>query len=152
MNERAVTLLQQSLATARRLGATVWVRQGEAALRALSGTHPAATPAGPAPSPRTASLSRSGGIWTVAFAGEEGNLPHVKGLADIATLVRHPGRELPALQLVGGAPAAALAGGADELIDVAALNAYRRHLDDLTAEIELSESNADLASLARLTG
>ena len=144
----AGTLLERSVDTARRLGAAVWVGLGEAAHRELvSSQAPAARPGAP-PGPLTASMTRAGRIWTVSFGAEGGSLPHVKGLADIATLVRHRGHDLPALQLIGGPPVEA--GRAEEVIDLAALRAYRTRLEDLQVEIDHATSDADLATIHRL--
>lgn len=141
-------MLQQSIDTSRRLGAAVWVRQGESAQRALAGPRASAAPSGFMPGPVTASISRTDNIWTVTFGEERGSLPHVKGLADIATLVRHRGQDLPALQLVGGPSVASER--ADELIDMQALRAYRERLDELEAEIDQATNDADLALIGRL--
>ena len=148
----AGTMLERSIDTSRRLGAAVWVRQGESAQRALAGS-PAPAPAGRGgagaqPGPVTASMSRADRIWTVTFGEEKGRLPQVKGLADIATLVRHQGQDLTALQLVGGP--SVVSGRTEELIDVEALKAYRVRLDELQAEIDQATSDDDLASIDRL--
>lgn len=140
---RATRLLEESVDTARRLGATVWVDQAESALRAL----PAPTK-DTAPGTLIASLVRNGTIWTLAFDHERGNVPHVKGMADLATLVGNPGQPVSALQLVGG-PASA-PGSADPLIDLTALRAYRTRLADLDDEIDQAGRESDLASLSRL--
>ncbi len=151
----AATMLRLSVDTSRRLGAAVWVRQGELAQRALEQEQeqgqeqaPGAR-AGSSPEPVTASLSRVERIWTVTFGEEQGSLPHVKGLADLATLLRHQGQELSAVQLMSGAPS----GGStttEDLIDLTALRAYRERLDDLQAEIDQAGSDTDLASIDRL--
>ena len=144
----AGTMLERSTDTSRRLGASVWVRQGESALRALASSQASAARAASEPGPVAASMSRAEKIWTVTFGEERGRLPHVKGLADIATLVRHRGQDLTALQLIGG-PAVA-SGRKDELIDVEALTAYRDRLDELQREIDQATSDTDLASIDRL--
>jgi hypothetical protein len=139
---RAARLLEGSVDTARRLGASVWVDQGEAALRAL----PAQTNTGRAT--LLASLVRTGTIWTVAFDDERGSVPHVKGMTDLAALVGNPGQQVPALQLAGGH--ASTPGAADPLIDLTALRAYRTRLADLDDEIDQAGRESDLASLTRL--
>ena len=144
----AGTMLERSIETSRRLGAAVWVRDGETAQRALATSTVPADQAGSQPGPVTASMSRVDKIWTVRFGEESGRLPHVKGLADIATLVQYQGRDLSALQLMGGP--SGTSGRADELIDVQALKAYRERLDELHAEIDLARSDTDLAAIGRL--
>lgn len=146
--ELAATMLERSIDTSRRLGAAVWVRQSESAQRALTSSQAPAARAGLELGPLTASMSRAGKIWTVSFGTERASLPHVKGLADIAMLVRHQGRDLSALQLIGSPLPAA--GKPEELIDIEALKAYRRRLDDLDAEIDQATSDTDLAAINRL--
>jgi len=144
----AGTMLGRSIDISRRLGAVVWVRQGESAQRALASSQATAARAGLEPGPVTASMSRAGKIWTVSFGTERASLPHVKGLADIAVLVRHQDQDLSALQLIGSPPPAA--GKPEDLIDIEALKAYRRRLDELDAEIDQATSDTDLASIDRL--
>ncbi len=143
----AETMLERSIDTSRRLGAVVWVKQGETARRALASSQSPAARASSEPAPVMASLSRSQKIWTLTYGDEQGSLPHVKGLADIAILVRHQGQEVPALELMGHSGAS---GTSDELIDLEALKAYRDRLDELEAEIDEATSDADFASIDRL--
>lgn len=147
--ETADAMLHRSIAIARQLGAAVWVRHGEAARGALATN-------GAAGARRTAeglaaekvSLARSGNVWTLSWRAERAHLPHLKGLADIATLVRQPGRELSALELAGGAAAAA--GGSDPLIDLEALDAYRSRLAELAVEIDQARDDDDIGRTERL--
>jgi hypothetical protein len=132
--ELADSLFARSIATSSGLGAMSWLHQSEAAQRT--------------PRRLIASMSRAGGVWTVAFADEHGTLPHVKGLADLATLVARPRQEFSALHLFGGVPVPAA--GREDVIDARALAAYRTRLDELEVEIELARSDADLARLDRL--
>lgn len=127
--ELAESLRARSIATAHRLGASAWVRPAE-------------------PGGVSASLSRAGSVWTVSFFKERGTLPHVKGLADLAVLVRRPGQEVPALHLFGGIELAS--GSSDDLIDGQALAAYRARLIELEAEIDQADRDFDLAALDRL--
>lgn len=144
----AESMLTRSIDRSRRLGAAVWVRLGEAAQCAVTGASAPAGRTGAQPGPLTASMSRRGNVWTVTFGSESGNLPHAKGLADIATLVRQRDKDLPALQLLGG-PSVAV-GGNEELIDMDALTAYRKRLEELQVEIDQATRDADLASIDRL--
>ncbi len=143
--QRAAVMLRQSIETSRSLGATVWVRQGESAHGALGRAYPPDPGAGSRRTPLTASLSRTERIWTVTFGEEQGSLPHSKGLADIAMLVRHRGQDLPAVRLMGGF-SSGVSERTDELIDIEALRAYRDRLDELQAEIDQTGSGTDLAS------
>lgn len=146
--DTADTMLQSAVETSRRLGAAVWMREGESAQRARRRLAASLAPAEGA-RPVTASMARAQGIWTVSFGKEEGRLSHVKGLADIATLVKHRGQGLTALQLAGGIPTAL--SGTDGIIDVEALKAYKARLADLESELDQATSDSDLASIDRIT-
>jgi hypothetical protein len=148
-DETAHRMLQSSIETARRLGAAVWIEDGEAAQRAL--TQRIGNPVvinEPEADAKHAALTRAGKVWTVSWRGEHGSLPHVKGLSDIAVLVQQPGEEVSALQLAGGL--AADDSSSQELIDLEALNAYRARLDDLSAEIDQAETAADIGRVESL--
>lgn len=136
-------MLHRSIDIARHLGAAVWLRHGEVALQAVEERVAAADPAAPDVSgPVTASLIRHGGVWTISWQHESGTLPHRKGLADIATLVARRGREVSALELAGGPSVSGV--GTDAMTDLQSLDAYRRRLDDLDAEIDAADRDADL--------
>ncbi|MDX2344251.1 MAG: hypothetical protein QNL12_11225, partial [Acidimicrobiia bacterium] len=140
-NDRATAMLHQSIETSRRLGATVWVRSGEAALREVASSE-AESNAKNEPDFEIATLIRTEKVWTVSWRTEHGSLPHVKGLTDIAVLLRHRGQDISALQLAGAPPA--IAGSNESLIDLDALNAYRIRLDDLVGEIDQADNDADI--------
>ena len=135
-------MLQQSIETSRRLGASVWVRHGEIALQAVEQRSDAATSDGDDSLPETAVLIRQGGVWTISWRQESGTLPHLKGLADIATLVGHRDQEVSALELAGGPTTSGV--GTDAMTDRQSLDAYRRRLDDLDAEIDAAYRDADI--------
>lgn len=137
----ATTMLHQSIDTARRLGAAVWVRQGEVALRAVGIGRAQASVAVHESEAATASLTRAGNVWSVSWGNEKVSLPHVKGLADIAVLLRNRGQEVSALQLVGGMPIGLT--GNEELIDLESLNAYRGRLGELDREIDQATDDND---------
>lgn len=151
LGERAAALehLDRSITTARRLGAEVWVERGEARRGAIlaRGTHPAGGD-GDAAESGSASLTRRGSVWTAAWREERGSLPHSKGLTDIAVLLLRPGREVPALELAGGA---SVPSGHDRVVDLEALRAYRARLDELVTEIEQADRHADLSRREHLT-
>ncbi len=147
-DEAAQRMLQSSIETARRLGAAVWTDAGEAALRSL--TSRGGSPDGigrSEPDGGHATLTRTGKVWTVSWRGEHGSLPHVKGLADIAALVRRPGEEVSALQLAGGVAAGH---SRQELIDIDALKAYRVRLDEISVDIDRAGSDADIGRVETL--
>jgi len=139
--ETASSMLHRSIETSRRLGAVVWVRQGETALRAIDDRSAAFTGDG-ADDSEIASLIRQGAVWTISWHHETGSLPHLKGLADIATLISHRGQEVSALELAGGLAVSGVA--TDAMADRRSLDTYRRRLDDLDAEIDVADRDADL--------
>ena len=136
-------MLHQSIETSRRLGAAVWVRHGETALRDIEERAAASTPDGADDAePAVASLIRRGGVWTISWQHESGTLPNLKGMADIATLLARRDQEISALELAGGRAASGV--GVDAMTDLQALDSYRRRLDDLDAEIDAADHDADL--------
>jgi hypothetical protein len=120
----------------------------DAAATSRSGTPPAAAP----PQGR---LCREGGLWRVTFAGTTAHLPALRGIDDLAVLLAHPGREVPALDLAagpGGRPAGAVAPGevaaggpADlgEQVDATARAAYARRIRDLREELDDADAAGD---------
>ncbi len=140
LRDRCSTNRSRHLAASARL---VWVRQGEAALRAIEERSAASTPDGADDSePETASLTRQGAVWTISWHHETGTLPHLKGLADIATLISRRDQEVSALELAGGPAVSGVA--TDAMADRQSLDTYRRRLDDLDAEIDVADRDADL--------
>ncbi len=147
-DESAQRMLQQSIGTAQRLGAAIWVRQGETALHTLT---TAGGGEGGASEEQLdgdqAAMTRAAKVWTVSWRGEQGSLPHMKGLSDIAILLQHRGQDVSALQLTGGI---APGGSNQEMIDLQALDAYRTRLNDLAVEIDQSEAEADIGRVESL--
>jgi class 3 adenylate cyclase len=128
---------------------------------ALAGVHPAAR------SRRSTGLFRKeGDVWRVAYAGREIRLRDQRGLAYLAELLRHPGKEIHSLDLVraGGAPAPSSAaadddgalsvarglGGAGEALDRKARAAYRARLQELDEDLAEAERHHDLGRLESL--
>jgi DNA-binding response OmpR family regulator len=111
----------------------------------------------------TALFRREGEFWTVAFEGAAFRLRDSKGLHYIAALLRSPGRERHALDLVGsqahsegsavraGAEAAGLraAGDAGPVLDPQAKAQYRARLDELEEELREAEQWNDPERAAR---
>ena len=97
------------------------------------------------PAQRRATLSREGRGWVVACGDMRCRLQDTKGLRYLAELVRSPGVERHALDLVDrveGVAAGELAvdrhllGDAGELVDAGARTAYRHRIEALRAEID----------------
>jgi tetratricopeptide (TPR) repeat protein len=138
-------------------------------------TAPSAQPAGVAPTETASAESRSlfrkeGEFWTVAHKGRVHRLKDTKGMTYLATLLRNPGREYHALDLVAGVSAAgadAPSGGASavgamtddqldeiglrrsdgddagEVLDAQAKAEYRRRLEELHDELEEARELSD---------
>jgi len=112
----------------------------------------------------TALFRREGEFWTVAFEGTAFRLRDSKGLHYIAALLREPGRERHALDLVGSqAPAAGsavragadvgaglhAAGDAGPVLDPQAKAQYRARLNELEEELREAEQWNDPERAAR---
>jgi tetratricopeptide (TPR) repeat protein len=151
--ERARTLLDEALATARALGMAGLERKVEEVGAARTSD---------------SVFRREGEYWSVAYEGDAFRLRDTKGLRYVAALLATPGRELHVLDLVvaaEGAPigaasagrreldeagiAASGLGGADELLDVTARAAYKRRLDDLREDVEQAQAWGDPERAAR---
>jgi hypothetical protein len=106
---------------------------------------------------------RDGEFWTIASAGKEIRLRDMRGLYYLATLLREPGREFPATDLVKAAngmpltrsaedPALSVVSGlgdAGECLDARARAAYRDRLREIETERAEAERNRDLGRLTR---
>jgi hypothetical protein len=94
-------------------------------------------------------------VWTVRWAGRETHLRDMKGVRDLALLLREPGRERHVLDLAAPVGATADAGEAGDLqvgpgslgdvIDEQARSAYRRRVVALQAELRDAEETGQLA-------
>lgn len=101
-----------------------------------------------------ARLHHEGEFWTVSFDGTTFRLRDTKGLHYIADLLREPGRERHALDLVavhgggeeGARPAASDAG---PMLDAESKTQYRARLDELAAEMHEAEQHNDRERAAR---
>jgi hypothetical protein len=106
---------------------------------------------------------REGDFWTIASAGKEIRLRDMRGLHHLATLLREPGREFSATDLVSLANGTPLGrshedpalrvvsglGDAGERIDARARAAYRERLREIEADRAKAERHGDLGRLAR---
>jgi hypothetical protein len=87
------------------------------------------------------------GGWTVGRAGATATIAPVRGLQHLRHLLRHPGRDVAALDLVAGGVIDSSVG---EVADRQALAAYRARLRELDEERAEAEDRADRTRLARL--
>jgi hypothetical protein len=108
-------------------------------------------------------LKRDGDLWRVAYRDDRFHLKDSKGLQFLSTLLRHPGREVHVLDLLGGpggpdevdtaGVSAELErrdlGDAGEILDPVARSAYKRRLDDLRDELEEAERFNDVGRAER---
>jgi len=103
---------------------------------------------------------KEGDYWSIAFEGGTFRLKDAKGLQYLAYLLRHPGHEFHAMDLmkqvsgVGGQVSGTgnqRPGTRDQgpLLDAQAKSEYKRRLDDLREELEEAERNDDLGRAAK---
>jgi hypothetical protein len=111
---------------------------------------------------------KEGDYWTVAFEGTTFRLKDAKGLHYLAYLLRHPGHEFHALDLMMQAcpePRRRVSDAVNQgprtrnhgpgpndqgpLLDAQAKAAYRRRLDDLHSDLAEAEHNSDLGRAAK---
>ena len=98
----------------------------------------------PAPrSTKPANLTADGAGWTLAFGDMRARIPGSKGMSYLAELLRNPGTERHALDLVDRVEGVSdegvdrrKLGDAGPMLDGAARTAYRRRIEDLRAEID----------------
>lgn len=106
---------------------------------------------GPAPPRWRSTFRRTGPVWQIEFAGRSVQLPHARGLTDIAFLLSRPDREVSVLDLVqpDGTAAAAVRGA--PAYDERARREIRDRLRELDEEIDAAEDlhDAGRAEVAR---
>jgi len=113
-----------------------------AGLLAMRVRDEAALPAPAASAPRDEGvLRRDGPYWRVEWRGTVSVVPDGKGVRDLAVLLAHPGRPVPALDLAGqnGAPPAG--GDLGPRLDATARAAYRARLTVLDAALEAGSTD-----------
>jgi hypothetical protein len=143
----ALPLLVEARAIASALGMTRLVASIDRL--EMPGERPAT---GPAP-PRPAVFRKEGEFWTLAWDGTVCRLKDSRGLHYLAVLLRHPGEEFHARDLVAtagaGEPGPRETGSAGPVIDVQARAEYRRRLADLRDELEEAERFNDTGRAER---
>jgi non-specific serine/threonine protein kinase len=121
------------------------------------------------PGPGTLTLTREDDFWLVRYAGARTRIPDSLGLRYLDLLVRNPGRELAAVELVRLAASAGPAGpglastassaeglhdasgaSAGDVLDRQALAAYRQRLADLDEEVAEAQEWHDTERASRL--
>jgi len=163
--DRARELIEEALGTARQLGMTALERKvvGVAARVGIAEPPIVAPSAGRSGDGGANEFLREGEYWTVVYEGDAFRLRDSKGLGYVARLLAKPGRELHALDLIGGGSggagprpsrqdAAALrpdAGDAGAVLDEEAKRAYRERLAEIDAEIDEAGAWGDPERSAR---
>jgi CheY-like chemotaxis protein len=102
----------------------------------------------------SARFHHEGEFWSISFDGSVFRLRDTKGLRYIADLIREPGRERHALDLIaahGSADEGArlVASDAGPILDAEAKSRYRERLDELAAEQDEADALNDLERASR---
>jgi hypothetical protein len=92
-------------------------------------------------------FDRDGAVWTLGYAGTTVFLPDSKGLADIATLLRRPGREVHCTEL---AKVAVHEPDAGIVIDEQARRSYEKRITELQSELTEAEDDHDIGRAERV--
>jgi tetratricopeptide (TPR) repeat protein len=94
---------------------------------------------------------RDGAVWELGYAGRTVRVPHAKGLADLAALLRQPGEPVHVSELISAqAPATEVAArSGDEVFDARARREIRSRLDALAADQDEAEAVGDTVRAAR---
>lgn len=105
----------------------------------------------PSPAPDASVFRRDGDYWTVAYGGAQFLLRDTRGARCLAQLLRNPGRELHALELVASDNPAGASTDAPAVLDQVARSSIKQRLTDLAQELEEAESwnDSERASRAR---
>jgi tetratricopeptide (TPR) repeat protein len=164
--ERWLDAVQADRLRAQSVGATDAVREsGAAATTDLPADYQGENGGQRGEDPRMRGVfCQQGEYWTLSWANSESRLRDRKGLHYVAWLLRHPGQEFAAQDLVfalepgsngftvapvGDATIAHGLGDTGAALDAAAKAQYRHRLEDLRAELELAEQHNDLGRAAR---
>ena len=127
----------EHFAAARAANAAAGAARLVALTDAASGTAPPPAPAVVA----DGEFRRSGDLWAVGLGGRVAHVRDAKGMRDIATLLASPGRDVAALDLLGGVEG----GDLGEAVDATARAAYKRRIEELEEEVAGADATADLA-------
>jgi hypothetical protein len=136
-HDDAATHRRAALCMHETLGAVAWAAL-DRALLAGEATGPAAPTVPGAEAGNI--LLREGDTWRVTFRGRSSTVRHVKGMFDLAVLLERPGREVPAIELMGGAD---VGGAPGPVIDDQARRTYQARVHDLQAEIDHANASND---------
>ena len=144
-HETAAAILDEVIAEAARRGSPEWGWWLEDLRRAAAGSAAVSEPALPAA--RSACLSRTGGGWTITYAGREVTITQGRGFDALAMLLDAPGREVHVLDLSGAGVAQADLG--PDLDDVAR-RSYLARAEELRDELAEAENDGDLSRIDKI--
>ncbi|MBI2705148.1 MAG: AAA family ATPase [Actinobacteria bacterium] len=86
----------------------------------------------------------TGAVWEIDFAGRSVQVPHTRGMRDLAFLLARPDQSVSVLELLGGTPTPAETTRGAPALDEKARLEIRDRLRDLDAEVDEAEANNDL--------
>ncbi len=150
---QALEHFNDALALCETAGAKPLIRLTQQSLERLFAKHPelragaAKAPARPStPAPTQAPLlEKDGEVWSVRSSAGSFRLKDSKGVVYLDYLLRHPGREVHVLELVGSDE---FAGDAGPVLDAKAKEQYRRRLEDLRDQLEEANQFGDRSRAA----
>jgi tetratricopeptide (TPR) repeat protein len=147
--EKALALLGKAEKAARELGMKSLAEKAQA-LRISAGLTRSGVESGRIVPPAKVSglFRREGEYWTLAYQGTRVRMKEAKGLRYIATLLRDPGREFYAGDLLGSAGEPA-AGDLGPILDSSARAAYKNRIEELEDELQEAEANNDAGRLEK---
>ncbi len=93
-------------------------------------------------------LRRDGADWLLSAGREQVRLRDSRGMHYLRALLAAPGTEIAALDLVAGGVGLRVA-AAEPVLDDAAMDAYRRRLAELAAELDAADQAGDAARACR---
>ncbi|HVO27198.1 MAG TPA: AAA family ATPase [Candidatus Margulisiibacteriota bacterium] len=110
--------------------------------------------------PRSGVLRREGDYWTIGFDGRTVRVKHSKGLQYLVHLLRHPGQQFVALDLLnattgvgeqmsGTSKPIAASRIPEPILDAKARAAYKRRLEELRDALGEAERNNDIGRSER---
>ena len=130
----------RALATYERIGASWWRER----LRNWK------SPLVPVAAPRVRLHETADGLWLIGAVDSAAPMRALRGYGYLHTLVEHPGRPVPALDLIAG-DGHVTQSDLGEVIDKEAITAYRQRLRDIDDDLAQADEWCDSARSARLS-
>ncbi len=148
---KAAEVAERALDTARELGMGFLITKlTELLEQPIEGTG-AEGPADGGAEPTVAVLRKEGRSWAVAYGATRFRLKDTRGLGYIVELLRHPNRDLHALELAAADPSSSSKlGDAGAHLDAAARAAYKTRLEDLRLDLSRAKESGDHEAAERL--